>query len=306
MPRQCHRLVLACLTVTTLDEARGSIGRTVAYRRGTEEAEQYVVDTVGEYYVFIRDPHTFTYRTARPEELTLLDEPEPQEPGSLMAASQASLNEIVAAMIKGVHGPRDRIEWVLEALRRHTWAAGFPFEGVLPKDSPYCREDLGDLAVRTTRVLESRKRADAALAKCENKKLERLVQRDAEGLVGHPDLNADRASLVYLITHSAYGAAKVGVSDIAGFRLPQHRRESWQLVAAFQVPAKAAVAIETNVLRWWRGTLGLPPFLTRAQMPQGGWTETAATGSIDLTATVRRICDLALSPQLAAANAPAP
>ena len=46
--------------------------------------------------------------------------------------------------------------------------------------------------------------------------------------------------------------------------------------------------------RWWRGTLGLPPCLGREQMPQGGWTETVATGSIDLPTTVTRICNQAM------------
>jgi hypothetical protein len=68
-------------------------------------------------------------------------------------------------------------------------------------------------------------------------------------------------------------------------RLAQHRREGWQMLAAFQVTAKAAIAIETDILRWWRGELALPSYLKRDQMPQGGWTETVAAGHVDLTAT---------------------
>jgi hypothetical protein len=281
----------------TLDEARSHIGRTVIYQSGTGEAEEYLITDVATYYVFARSRSGFRFKAMRPENLTLLDEPEPQEPGDLMAASQASLNEIVAEIIRGAPGgARNRIRWVLQTLRTHTWAAGFAFEGVLPKESPYLQKDLRELAVGATRVLESQKRADASLAKWENKRLERLGSRDAEALARRPDLKVDQVALVYLITHATYGAAKIGVSDIAGSRLAQHRRQGWQLVAAFQVPATAAVAIETDVLRWWRGPLGLPPFLDRGQMPQGGWTETAATSSIDLTATVRRICNLALTP----------
>jgi len=58
----------------------------------------------------------------------------------------------------------------------------------------------------------------------------------------------------------------------------------------------AAAAIEADVLGWWRGQLGLPSYLRPDQMPQGGWTETAAAGAIDLAATVARICELALLP----------
>jgi hypothetical protein len=35
--------------------------------------------------------------------------------------------------------------------------------------------------------------------------------------------------------------------------------------------------------------------LGRDQMPQGVWTMTVAAGRIDLAATVKRICNLALS-----------
>lgn len=112
--------------------------------------------------------------------------------------------------------------------------------------------------------------------------------------VGAP---AEAASLVYVITHTALGAAKIGVSDPAGARIAQHRRAGWQLIAAFQVAADAAAAIEADVLRWWRGDLGLPPYLSLGQMPQDGWTETVAVDRIDLAATVAHVCELALLPE---------
>jgi hypothetical protein len=80
---------------------------------------------------------------------------------------------------------------------------------------------------------------------------------------------AAEAALIYLITHAGYGAAKVGIGDMAGSRLAQHRREGWQILAAFQVAAKAAVAIEHKVLRRWRHDLGLPSYLKHEQMPPG-------------------------------------
>ena len=82
---------------------------------------------------------------------------------------------------------------------------------------------------------------------------------------------------------------------MSGLRLAQHRRKGWQILAVFQVSAKSAAAIETDVLKWWRGALGLPSYLTRDHMPQGGWTETAAAGRVDLAATVTRICNLAVA-----------
>jgi hypothetical protein len=46
-----------------------------------------------------------------------------------------------------------------------------------------------------------------------------------------------------------------------------------------------------------RHELGLPSYLRRDQMPQGGWTETVAAGRVDLAATVAHVCELALSPE---------
>jgi hypothetical protein len=86
---------------------------------------------------------------------------------------------------------------------------------------------------------------------------------------------------------------------MSGSRLAEHRREGWQILAAFQVTAKAAIAIEAGILRWWRGELGLPSFLRRDQMPQGGWTETVSAAGIDLAATVAHVCELALRPRSA-------
>ena len=60
----------------------------------------------------------------------------------------------------------------------------------------------------------------------------------------------------------------------------------------FRVTAESAVAIETDILKWWGG-LGLPSYLARAQMPQGGWTETVSIARVDLAATMTRICTLA-------------
>lgn len=213
-----------------------------------------------------------------------------------VAASQASLNEIVAGMIRSAPGDRELAGLVLDALREHNWASGFAFEG---RSAPYY--DLGPAAHRETavlavRVIEARKAADAARARAAAYTFKHVMPHDAAALARQRGFNADQTALVYLITHASYGAAKVGIADPSGSRLAQHRRAGWQLAAAFQVTAKRAIAIETDVLRWWRGELALPQYLGPGQMPQGGWTETVAVGGIDLAATVTRICNLAVSP----------
>jgi len=212
-------------------------------------------------------------------------------------ASQARLNELVAGIIRTA--PVDRhVTLALEALRYHNWASGFTFEGeshdLRLLDAQDRDEALNALAVTTTRQLESGKRADVAHARAVAVSLKHVMPPDAAALTRQ--LKADAPALVYVITHAALGAAKIGVSDAAGSRIAEHRRAGWQLVAAFRVAADAACAIEADVLRWWRGDLSLPPYLKREQMPQGGWTETVVASSVDLAATVARVCELAISP----------
>jgi hypothetical protein len=105
--------------------------------------------------------------------------------------------------------------------------------------------------------LEAGKRYRAKLAQAEADALEHGLPYEAAAPAKRPGFKADEAALVYLITHAASGAAKVGIADMSGSRLAEHRREGWQILTAFQVTAKAAIAIETDVLSWWRGELGL-------------------------------------------------
>jgi hypothetical protein len=134
--------------------------------------------------------------------------------------------------------------------------------------------------VLAVKVIQAKKAADAARARAVACSLKHLpwLSADAAALARQHGFTGERRALVYLITHDRYSAAKVGVSDVAGTRLAGHRQRGWQLAAAFQVPAKTAIEIETKILCWWRGELGLPSFLNRAQVPQGGWTETVRRG----------------------------
>jgi hypothetical protein len=53
------------------------------------------------------------------------------------------------------------------------------------------------------------------------------------------------------------------------------------------------MAIEDEILNWWRAELGLLAYLGKEEMPQGGWTETADSTEIDIAATILRIKQLA-------------
>ena len=199
----------------------------------------------------------------------------------------AGLNEYLAYMIIGeAFNERRYVAVALTALSNFNRAAGFELCGEKPPDDPDARQRCERAAVQAVRELDTMSRWDATRARLE---ADRLARQTAEGAA-----TADGVALVYLITHAELGAAKVGIADTSGSRLAQHRREGWQIQAVFQVNAKSAAAIETDVLKWWRGALGLPSYLTRAQMPQGGWTETVAAARIDLAATVTRLCKLAV------------
>jgi hypothetical protein len=99
--------------------------------------------------------------------------------------------------------------------------------------------------------------------------------------------------MVYLITHSGYDAAKVGITDAAGSRLHRHRCRGWQVLGTVKVPGEKALVIEARILEWWRAELALPIHLGRPEMPQGGWTETVDSSEINLAATLERIRHLA-------------
>jgi hypothetical protein len=100
-------------------------------------------------------------------------------------------------------------------------------------------------------------------------------------------------AIVYLITHSGYGSAKIGITDAAGSRLTKHRQRGWQVLTTVHVPGELALAIEKEILDWWRAELALPVHLGKQEMPHGGWTETVDSTEIDLAATTLRIQNLA-------------
>lgn len=113
---------------------------------------------------------------------------------------------------------------------------------------------------------------------------------------------AAEVAVVYLIVHPLHGAAKIGITDTSGTRLKLHRSRGWQTLAIVQVPGEQALDIEKDVLSWWRADLELPPYLSKFEMPQGGWTETVDVDEIDIPATIARMRDLASreAPQVSA------
>lgn len=98
---------------------------------------------------------------------------------------------------------------------------------------------------------------------------------------------------MYLLLHRTLGAVKVGITETSGFRLQVHAKLGWQVVASVRMPGDAAVRTEKAIITHWRKDLGLPRYLGKHEMPQGGWTETVDADAISVPATIARIKELA-------------
>jgi hypothetical protein len=270
------------------------MGRAVLYSPGDGEPEEVVITDVGSFLGYVSWREREQHKAVTAGHLMPFPVEGPAK-GDPAAACQADLNEIAAELCGVALKDPKQTRAALSALRELNWAAGFEFAGASPSPLGASREfHLGN-AVRHLHSLKVWRAWDWKRAEMETQRLGRTVPEEAAAVLRRSSPGAP--ALVYVIIHPALGAAKVGVSDPAGSRIAQHRRAGWQLVAAFRVTASAAVAIEADVLRWWRADLALPPFLTENQIPQGGWTETVASARIDLAATVARVCARAVSPE---------
>jgi len=111
----------------------------------------------------------------------------------------------------------------------------------------------------------------------------------------------DKPAILYLVQSSSLFAVKIGVTGVDGSllrknRVRQHGEEGWTLVSQWHVDQGAvAEDIESEVLNWWRGEIGAPAAVSKLEMPQGGWTETASLLFVDVEDTLdfvkRRIAD---------------
>lgn len=107
-------------------------------------------------------------------------------------------------------------------------------------------------------------------------------------------------AVVYVVTNKTLGAAKVGIGNSDADRPRRLGSRGWELVGVVRVPGEAARDIERAILDWWRNDLGLPPYLSKSDMPQNGWTETVELDEVDVPETIRRIERLATQIEQAA------
>lgn len=90
-------------------------------------------------------------------------------------------------------------------------------------------------------------------------------------------------TLLYLIYHKKMGAIKVGVNDIGNSRFASHRRMGWDIVDYWYFDnIGLAKKAEKLILNKFRQKSKMYNFLSKDQMPQGGYTETFPVSIINL------------------------
>jgi recombinational DNA repair protein (RecF pathway) len=100
-----------------------------------------------------------------------------------------------------------------------------------------------------------------------------------------PGIDYGAPGIVYLMVHTDFYAAKIGItSSITKVdRIETHVKHGWQLLVRWDVEtALRAEEIEQEVLSWWRDELHAPYALTKAEMKQGGHTETVSFLHVDV------------------------
>jgi hypothetical protein len=95
--------------------------------------------------------------------------------------------------------------------------------------------------------------------------------------------NYSEPAIIYLMTNAELLAHKVGISGENKNRVQQHRRYGWETfkIIKFEM-GERAYEVEQEVFFWLSETFGWTPYLSKEDMPQGGYTETIDASEIDL------------------------
>jgi hypothetical protein len=98
-------------------------------------------------------------------------------------------------------------------------------------------------------------------------------------------LDYNASAFLYLMTHQEFGAHKIGVGNhkTRNNRINEHKKTGWLLINSKDFASgDEAFTIEQKVIIWLREIKNLGVFLSKAEMPQGGETETVDASEIDL------------------------
>lgn len=119
------------------------------------------------------------------------------------------------------------VNCALEALASFNLLAGFEARFASRKPTPSSadlRRAWARLAVHSVGAMDAYGRWDDWRAQLEAERLAGM-SREVATMTRLPGLSPDAPALVYLITHEGLGAAKIGIGDVSGMRLAQHRRK---------------------------------------------------------------------------------
>jgi hypothetical protein len=95
-------------------------------------------------------------------------------------------------------------------------------------------------------------------------------------------------TLLYILYSPIHKAIKIGISDISGKRFASHRTKGWILIKYWWFFERdKARAIETLVVQTLTKRYG--HYLTKEDMPQGGYTETFNASKISRKALIRMV-----------------
>jgi len=95
-------------------------------------------------------------------------------------------------------------------------------------------------------------------------------------------------TLLYILYSPLHKAIKIGISDISGKRFASHRTKGWVLIRYWTFSERdKARAIETLVVQTLTKRYG--HYLTKEDMPQGGYTETFDASKITRKALIRMV-----------------
>jgi predicted GIY-YIG superfamily endonuclease len=95
-------------------------------------------------------------------------------------------------------------------------------------------------------------------------------------------------AVLYILYSPVHKAVKIGISDITGRRFKAHRTKGWVLVSYWHFFERdRARAIESLVIQTLRKKH--KPFLTKEDMPQGGYTETFDASKITRRGLIRMV-----------------
>jgi hypothetical protein len=95
-------------------------------------------------------------------------------------------------------------------------------------------------------------------------------------------------TLLYILYSPVYKAVKIGISDVSGRRFAAHRTKGWILIQYWwfseRDKARAVESLVVNTLTKKHGS-----FLDKADMPQGGYTETFDASKITRKGLIRMV-----------------